>query len=263
MSFVALNGIQLYYEEKGTGPVVLLIGGLASDSQSWLTVMNQLSKSYRVVAFDNRCCGRTQPELPDISIEQMADDAAALLRHLQVEEAIVVGHSMGGFIAMTLALRYPSLVKKLVLEATSASVSARNKFLFGTFANLYDESGGSSSWFLNLFFWLFHPSFFEKSSVVEAAVDLSVSYSYNPSRAAFRRQIECIGAFMAGDLAAIHIPVLVMAGSHDLVFDSKCATGLAAEIPHAKLVVVEGAGHALHVDQLSEFMRQLRSFIEF
>lgn len=257
MPYAPINGLQVYYEEKGDGPVVLLLGGLASDSQSWLTVIHHLSKDFRVIAPDNRCCGRTLPALPDVSVELMADDAAMLLRFLEVEKVRVVGHSMGGFIAMTLAMRYPHLVSQLVLEATSATVTARNQWLFSTLASLYESMGCRPEWFVNLFFWLFHPSFFEREAVVEAAVSLSAGYPYNPSPAAFRRQTECIGRFVAADLAAITAPTLILSGSHDLVFDRECQQALKEEISGSKWVEIDQAGHAVHVDQLQLFVSEL------
>lgn len=261
MAVAKLNDIAFYYEDKGEGPVVLLLAGLGSDSQSWMTVIHQLLRNFRVIAPDNRCCGRTLPELPETSIDLMADDAAALLRYLEIPKAAVVGHSMGGFIAMTMATKYPELVGNLVLEATSAVVSSRNQLLFEALAGLYESGSDARSWFSNLYFWLFSPSFFDKPQVVDVALKLSTEYPYNPSPAAFRGQTGAIIGFKSVDISLISAPTLVINGSLDLIFGASEARALADKIPDARMQTISGAGHSIHVEKFRDFMPVLRNFL--
>lgn len=261
MPYVQLNDIELYYEDQGSGPAVVLLAGLASDSQSWLTTSQHLSKQFRVISPDNRCSGRTRPATTAASIEWMADDTAALLNHLHITEATILGHSMGGFIAIAMALRHPHLVGKLILEATASQVSMRNKLMFTTLADFLEEGANRAQWFTNLFFWLFHPSFFENRQMVKAALTLSVDYPYNPSPAAFRTQTECINHFEAADIAAIKAPTLIISGSHDLIFNIDDTQLLTSKLPHAIHVTIPQAGHAIHVDKHQEFIRVVKLFL--
>lgn len=121
---------------RDTGPVegdpdaptvLLLHGWLFPADLNWFTVYDRLAASARVLALDHRGHGRgTRPSQP-FRLRHVADDAAALLRHLGVERAVVVGYSMGGPVAMLLQRRHPDLVLGLVLAATAATFSATLK----------------------------------------------------------------------------------------------------------------------------------------
>ena len=124
MPYVTVNDISMYYEMRDeregeanseNGEPLVLIMGLAADISEWDTYIRLFAKKYRVLAFDNRGAGRTdKPDAP-YSIEMMANDTAGLMQALRIERANVLGISLGGRIALALALRYPGLVKKLVL----------------------------------------------------------------------------------------------------------------------------------------------------
>jgi pimeloyl-ACP methyl ester carboxylesterase len=103
MSVLLTNNIELFYEIRSEGPPLILIAGLASDSQSWEPVMGSLSENFKVISLDNRGVGRTIHQDIDISIEKMTDDCISLLGHLGLESVHVLGHSMGGFVALDMA----------------------------------------------------------------------------------------------------------------------------------------------------------------
>jgi len=120
MPTVQANGIGIYYESQGSGRPLLLIGGLGSDITLLHGLIGGLAGGHRVIAFDNRGAGRSgKPDVP-YTVEMMAADAACLLDALSVERADVVGISMGGKIALELALSDPGRVDHLVLIGASA-----------------------------------------------------------------------------------------------------------------------------------------------
>ena len=114
MPSTKVNSVDLYYEIHGIGPPLMLISGLASDSQSWQPVLERLSRHYSVIIFDNRGVGRTKPQDPGISIPRIADDCVALIEHLGLPSAALLGHSMGGFVALDCAIRYPEIPKEIM-----------------------------------------------------------------------------------------------------------------------------------------------------
>lgn len=116
----SVNGIELYYEEHGSGPALLLIPGLGADTGLFGGVIGPLAETCHVLVFDPRGGGRSDKPPGPYSIQQMADDAAGLLDVLGIERAVVVGYSMGGRIALSLALDHSPRVRRLVLAATSA-----------------------------------------------------------------------------------------------------------------------------------------------
>jgi pimeloyl-ACP methyl ester carboxylesterase len=121
MPTAQVNGMTMYYERHGAGEPLVLIGGLGSDITLFTPIISRLAQRYQVVAFDNRGAGRTdKPDTP-YTIAMMADDTAGLMTALSVERAHVLGISMGGRIALELALRYPARIGRLVLVSTAAA----------------------------------------------------------------------------------------------------------------------------------------------
>ncbi len=125
MPTVHVNDIDMYYEIHGTGQPLALIMGLKTDISEWGEVIRGLAQHARVIALDNRGAGRTEKPDAPYSIEMMASDTDGLLRAIGVERANVLGISMGGRIALALALAHPELVDKLILVSTGARVSKR------------------------------------------------------------------------------------------------------------------------------------------
>jgi pimeloyl-ACP methyl ester carboxylesterase len=113
-TYAEVNGINLYYETYGQGrPMILLHGGLAS-GEMFGPILPALSANHQVIAVDLQGHGRTADIDRPISMDAMADDIAALIRHLGLDRPDIVGYSMGGGVALFTASKYPELVRKLV-----------------------------------------------------------------------------------------------------------------------------------------------------
>jgi pimeloyl-ACP methyl ester carboxylesterase len=262
MPSIDLPDASLHFEQQGTGSPLLLVAGLASDSMSWLTVWNELGSRYRVVAPDNRGVGRTRPQDGPASIDAMADDCAALLAHLKIGRAAVVGHSMGGFVAQRLALRHPRLVERLVLVATGARPSPADVALFRDLADRQDAGEDPARWFRRLFDVVFTPRFLADPANVDAATRWALDYPYPQSPSAFRRQVEAIAAFdgTAG-LAQIAAQTLVLAGREDVLFPLDGMQAFASRIAGARFEAIDGAAHAVHTEQPRVFVDAIARFV--
>ena len=113
--YAPVNGLKMYYEIHGKGdPVVLLHGAFMTITNNWTEMIAELSKTRLVIAVEMQGHGRTADIKRDFSYENLADDIAALLDYLKIKQADVLGYSMGGGVAMQLAIRHPERVRKVV-----------------------------------------------------------------------------------------------------------------------------------------------------
>ena len=262
MPYLKTSGATLYHECHGDGPPLMLIAGIASDSQSWLPVAETLSHDFTLILPDNRGAGRTRTEEEALSIDAMADDCAALIAHLGHERVHVVGHSMGGAIAQSLAIRYPQHVDHLVLAATGAKMSMRNRVLFDDLNALRQSGVDMLLWYKMLFQWLFRPAFFEDERAVSGAAEQALAYPHAQTSGNFSHQL---AAAMAvdhhDDLGRITAPTLVLTAAQDLLFHHQDAQALVDAIADARLQVIDNAAHSLHWDNPQEFCAALRGFL--
>jgi pimeloyl-ACP methyl ester carboxylesterase len=113
--YAPVNGLKMYYEVHGSGdPVVLLHGAFMTITNNWAGWIGELSKTRKVIAVEMQGHGRTADIERDFSVENFADDVAALLDHLKIPRADLIGYSMGGGVAMQCAIRHPEKVRKVV-----------------------------------------------------------------------------------------------------------------------------------------------------
>ncbi|WP_298732987.1 alpha/beta hydrolase [uncultured Chitinophaga sp.] len=122
--YAPVNGLQLYYEIYGNGePLVLLHGGLGA-IEMFGTNLQVLARSRQVIAVDLQGHGRTADIDRPLNVAFMADDIAGLLKHLGIQQADIMGYSLGGGVALQTAIRHPELVKKLVVVSTAIKRNA-------------------------------------------------------------------------------------------------------------------------------------------
>src|SRR6201987_3424979 len=112
--YAPVNGLTMYYEVHGSGePVVLLHGAFMTITSNWTPWIGELSKTRKVIAVEMQGHGRTADIKREFSHENLADDVAALLDHLKIPSADLIGYSLGGGVAMQCAIRHPEKVRKV------------------------------------------------------------------------------------------------------------------------------------------------------
>jgi pimeloyl-ACP methyl ester carboxylesterase len=119
MPVVSTNGIELHYETQGAGTPLVLLAGLGYPAWQWHRMAPLLAAHCQVILPDNRGVGQSSKPAGPYTAELLAVDTVGLLDALEIEQAVILGHSMGGFIAQALALDYPQRVGKLILAATN------------------------------------------------------------------------------------------------------------------------------------------------
>lgn len=253
-------GLALHYERTGAGAPLLLIAGLASDSASWLPVVEHLA-GFDLVMPDNRGVGRTRPVAP-FAFPEFADDLVRLLDALALERVAVVGHSMGGMIALDLAHRHPARVDRLVLAATATGPEPRAAAVFAALARARHAGLTDEHW-LRLFHpWLFGPDFFRDPARNEAAIAAALAYPHQQSPEGYLAQLRATaGLDLAAIIPAIPHPTLVLTAEHDLIFPPALSAAAFAPLPNARAHTIAGAGHALHWDAPAAFAGAVARFL--
>jgi len=257
---VPVRDINIYYEEAGSGTPLLLITGLGADLQSWANTAPALAKAHRVITFDNRGAGRTGAPDKPYSIDEMAEDACALLQSLGIAKAHVLGFSMGGAVAQELALNHPATVDKLILLSTMPRLDGYGRSLV---RNLIDARRSSMSREQNVRLMgtlVYSPALLDDPARLEGAIQNSLRNPYPQQDHAFIRQATAILGFDAHDrLKGLKQETLVVTGSDDVLVPPRNAKELASLIPNAKLVELPG-GHVGAMEFAADYNK---AFLEF
>jgi pimeloyl-ACP methyl ester carboxylesterase len=240
---ITANDLQIYVEQAGHGPDVLLIGGLGDTVESWQFQLDGLADRYRLTAFDNRGAGRTAMPDGPVSVEAMADDAAGVLRALDVRSAHVAGFSGGSLIAQELALRHPGLARSLVLQSTWAAMDQYFRS-WGLFVRWLVEIAPSERAFLEGFFLDIYTARAHNEGTVDQIIEEVLAFPHKQATEDLQRSLD---AFMdhdaTGRLPEISVPTLVLAGGRDSTSRPELGREVAELIPGARFAVMEEEAH--------------------
>lgn len=258
----ASDGVRLHYEVLGLAsrPAVLMIQGLGADKHGWDMQRFVFAAKYRVIAFDNRGAGRSDKPFGHYSLEQMADDAVAVLDAVGVDAAHVVGASMGGAITQIVALKYPERVRSITLACTACRNHPWRRELLESWATRAAEAG-MGAMTREAARWVIGPRSFRR--LLPAFGWLGPLAMGRPSHA-FVAQVRAILATdetMAERLAEVTVPALVVVGNQDILTPRGDSEEIADRLPNAELVVISGAAHGLMVEHATTFNRVLLDFL--
>lgn len=239
--YADVNGVHLYYERHGNGrPLVLLHGGLGSTG-AWGTTLDSLAAGRHVIAVDLQAHGRTADVDRPITTGAVAEDVAALVRHLKLPRADVMGYSFGGNIALGVAIAHPELVRRLVLVSAPLRRSAFYPALAVQQRNMLDPQTAEMM---------------KQSALYETYARIAPRVDDWP------RLVRKMGAWittdwdMSGDFAKLSMPVLVVAADADafppehaveafeLLGGGKSDAGWAGtDRPASRLAILPGTTH--------------------
>lgn len=257
------DGVRLHYSETGrrSGPPVLMIQGLGADKHLWNLQRLALGPKYRTIALDNRGAGRSDKPYGAYSLEQMAEDTVAVLDDAGVEDAHVIGASMGGAIAQLLALRHPDRIRSLTLACTACRHHAWRRELLTGWAETARESGVAAMT-AEAARWVIGPRSFRRLS---PAIGWMGPLALSRPAHAFAGQVAGILSLdedLAEQLHEITAPTLVIVGNQDILTPRGDSEELAERIETAELVVVSGAAHGFMIEHATTFNRILLDFVQ-
>ena len=263
MPKVKVNDIQVYYEVHGEGFPLIMIMGLGANLDWWdPRMVQELSKKFKLVMFDNRGAGRTDVSDRRYAIKMFADDTAGFMDAVGISRAHVIGVSMGGMIAQELVLNYPEKVEKLVLCSTfcggTKGVQPSEEITEMLSA---DRSAFSQEEIVRMSIpLLFTEDFVENNhDLVELTIQQILRAPI--SNEAFTRQLNAITEFDTYDrLPQIRAPTLVLQGKRDILVPRENGSILAEAIPNAKLVYFENSAHGL-IEDMEKVIHVLLDFL--
>jgi pimeloyl-ACP methyl ester carboxylesterase len=259
---LAIDDVTLGYRSTGSGPAVLCIQGVGVAGDGWQPQVEALARRYRVLTFDNRGVGATPRGAGPLSIERMAADAVAILDAERIDRCHVVGHSLGGLIALAVALDAPTRVRSLSLLCTFADGAGPTRPTMRMIAlGLPTRIGTRRMRRLAMQRMLFPDDYLRQVDRAALAERLNLLFGRDLGEAPpiVSEQLKVMGRYDATQrLSALAgVPTLVVSGRHDPIAPPAFGRAIAAGIPGARYVEYEDASHALpiqHADRINALL---------
>ncbi|MEM9243249.1 MAG: alpha/beta hydrolase [Pseudomonadota bacterium] len=247
--FTHCKNFSIHYERNGdpSKPRLALIAGLGRDKHVWDKILPALLPNYSILCMDNRDAGKSDAALTDYSIQTMADDLQYLLEGLNFFPCTLVGHSMGGFIAMTLAYQASKLVNKLIICNAGSHQSEFGKgYLNSRIQWIEDSKLSYKARMTRIIPWLYGKAYLARGNNYQ---NLLQSPGNLPAKENFIRQAHaCLDYDIRDHLSAIGCEVEVVTGDEDKRITPTVAKQLARQLPQAKSTILAGIGHVIPIE---------------
>jgi pimeloyl-ACP methyl ester carboxylesterase len=241
--YAEVNGLKMYYEIQGSGRPLVLLHGAFGFAEGWGPLLPTLTKNHQVIAIELQGHGHTNDIDRPLTFDQMADDAAALLRQLKIKDADFFGYSLGGTVALGVAIRHPELVRKLSFYGSCA----------GSMKDTYDPEVYKQ-------FQSLGPDF--APPVLKEPYDrMAPDPKRWPVLVTKIKELEKIfKGYSAADLKAIRAQTLIMMGDRDAVRPEH-AVEMYRLIPNAQLAIFPGGDHFLVFSSPDKLLATLALFL--
>ncbi len=250
------TGIKAHYMAEGVGePAIFMLHGWTGNYTRWEPTRKLLAKNHRTIIYDLRGHGYSEKRKDlDFSFESFVEDHLGMMEALNVESAVLAGHSMGGMIAQHFALAYPEKVMKLVLVGTTACPAPDTRNL---------RRLKAAAWLFKRFF---RPALWLKDNKKRKHPDLfpdSMNREMQPSReASFKCIVSIMNMDIRPEMRSLKIPTLVVASTDDDTLEYPLSKELAELIPDAIFETVSGCGHHIPIDRAEFLARKIEEFIK-
>jgi proline iminopeptidase len=283
--YVPVEGATLYYRDLGQGlPIILLHGGPSFDHNYLLPDMDRLADLFRLIYYDQRGRGKSPWKIQPapVSLESEMDDLEALRAALQLEQAVLLGHSWGGLLAMEYALRHPERISHLILlntcpvsyddfqlfeqqlKARDPGDTERMRALEASPAFAEGDLETRAAYYRIYFQPTLRPSELLDRLITHLQVGWtkeSVLATRTTVRSLFPETVELPGYNLLPRLAELRIPSLILHGDYDFI-PLSCATHITEAIPGAHLVVLRDCGHFSYLERPDAVREAISEFVQ-
>jgi pimeloyl-ACP methyl ester carboxylesterase len=262
---IPVDGAQIAYRRIGNGRPLVLLNGFAATSADWdPSFIDRLASSNQLILLDNRGIGRSTDDGRPFDIARLADDVLRVVAALGIERVNVLGWSMGGFIAQTLALQRPGRLNKLILLSTDPGGSDADRPSAAVWSQLIDMSGTPQEQARRLLSLVFPSDVAE--SIYREFGDIVAAARAQLSPDLVNRQAAAMDAWhhtgVGNRLREMNLPVLIATGTADIVIPPSNALRLVNAIPGAWLAQFNGGGHAFMYQYSRPLADLINSFLE-
>lgn len=278
MPFLTTNKIKIYYEILGNkidvnAPTAFLLGGLSRDHRIWHKVLPELDRSLKIITMDNRGSGQTDKPNEPYSIELMSNDVISVIETLKLKKIILVGHSMGSFVAGYVAAKRPELLQHVVLISCSLKqVDKAKEYLIKriefisqkllTSSDAVKVTTADSDDIKQAMPSLYSEKFLTNANI-EEIVKWETANPYPQPAYAFIRQAQaCVEYDGTKILPLIKIPTTIIYGENDLMYTKEKSEELASSISNARIIRVKNAAHMIQIEQPKELARLIHAIVE-
>jgi pimeloyl-ACP methyl ester carboxylesterase len=265
MPYTEGSRVHTFYEERGSGDVVVLIGGLSSTIETWGRVADLLAERYRVIRPDNRGSGRTRldPDDGDRSMQAFAGDLRDLLDALELDAVHLVGASMGGMIVQQFAVTWPERLRSLTIACSHCGGAVAVPASPDTVRKLVAASSGGSSDAVRrgLEVVAHADSFSERPAVLEYYQWTKETWPHSVEE--IQKRMAAIAKFdVAEAIRGIRVPTLVITGAQDILMPVENSRLIAERIPGARLALIEGGAHIFFLEQADAMADELAAHFD-
>jgi 3-oxoadipate enol-lactonase len=257
-----VNGENLYYEMHGEGKPLVLIAGLTCDTTFWRPIIYRLSHHFQVLIFDNRGVGQSDSPDEPYYIEDMAKDTVCLIKALELENPHILGHSMGGAIAQTIAHKHPDLIDKLIISNSLIKLNSAARLMEQSLINFYKDNVDRKKIIEAQIPWIFSSDFLQDEKTVEGLINYELTRPHPQTFIGFKRQVEALFQFDSSKwYQKIPHTTLVIGCDEDILCPHDSET-LGKNIPRAHYVNFHKVGHAPSIEKPKEFNQAILEFLK-
>jgi pimeloyl-ACP methyl ester carboxylesterase len=257
---VTCNGIQIHYQERGSGEPLLLIMGLGAPGSLWEDHVAAYEQHFRCILIDNRGAGDSDKPAGPYTTKMMAADTAGLVDALGIERARVAGISMGSAIAQELALSHPEVVRSLLLVSSWSRCDRYTVAVFEHFKTM--RALASPAEFTQLLqLWIAAPEYYAEHLDDLLQGQREAADGYMPLHA-FQAQCDaCSTHDTFNRLDRIAVPALLTVGDADIFTPLRLSVEMHERMPRSELLVFPSRGHIHHWEDLAEFNASTTEFL--